>query len=173
METGLVNNTIPTAYRQLVLSSKAFANEDWIPSIYTCDGLNVNPSISISKIPAETKSLAIIMEDPDVSGESFCHWVTWNLPVTNYIMENEGRGAQGINDFRRNHYYGPCPGKGIEHYVFRVFALDAIINMPLFAGRKELEKAMEGHIVAIGEITGKYKRVDFIGHVHRLKQQAY
>ncbi|HEY0749749.1 MAG TPA: YbhB/YbcL family Raf kinase inhibitor-like protein, partial [Chitinophagaceae bacterium] len=78
----------------------------------------------------------------------------------------------GINDFRRNHYYGPCPGKGIEHYVFRVFALDAILDMPLFAGRKELEKAMGGHILATGEITGKYKRVDFIGHVHRLKQQA-
>ena len=145
-------------YKLLELSSDSFVQNGLIPSKYTCDGVDANPSIHIDNIPEEAKSLAIIVDDPDAPNGSFCHWVTWNIPVTHEIKEKEKKGAQGMNDFGRHRYNGPCPPSGTHRYNFKVYALDCSLNIPVSSDKMNLEQAMSDHIVAFGILTGKYKR---------------
>ena len=145
-------------YKLLYLESKGFREGEMIPAEYTCDGTDINPPIDIENIPSGEKTLAIIVDDPDAPGGDFCHWVVWNIPVTHSIKEREKRGAQGMNDFSRHKYNGPCPPSGTHRYNFKVYALDVILDIPVSSGKMDLEQAMSDHIIAFGVLTGKYKR---------------
>lgn len=147
-----------TASSTLVIKSPAFEDNEFISSKYTCDGVNVNPEISIGEIPKNTKSLAIIVDDPDASSGSFCHWLMWNIAPKNSIKENSAPGIQGRNSFGENKYDGPCPPSGKHHYHFKVYALNTKLNLLVSTDKNELEKAMRDHIIARGELVGLYKR---------------
>lgn len=147
-----------TAGTTLVIKSPKFLDNEFISSKYTCDGLNVNPEISINEIPKNTKSLAIILDDPDAPNGSFCHWIMWNITPKNSIKENSAPGIQGRNSFGENKYDGPCPPSGKHHYHFKVYALNTKLNLLVSTDKNELEKAMKEHIIARGELVGLYKR---------------
>ena len=98
-----------TIIKNLVVQSIAFANNGHIPPKYTCEGENINPPIEISDIPEDTKTLAIIMEDPDAPAGDFTHWLSWNISPAEEITENTNQGVSGINDFGKTGYAGPCP----------------------------------------------------------------
>jgi Raf kinase inhibitor-like YbhB/YbcL family protein len=145
-------------YKQLKVSSTAFKSEDMIPSKYTCDGSNINPPLDIENIPEEAKCLSLIVDDPDAPAGIWVHWVVWNIPVTHHIKENKVHGAEGINDFQQHHYGGPCPPSGTHRYFFKVYALDALLDLPSKTNKLQLEKTMSEHIIAFGELVGLYKR---------------
>ena len=145
-------------YKKMEVTSALFNHHDFIPRRYTCDGKNVNPSLDLGQIPRKTASLAIIVDDPDAPVETWVHWVMWNIPLTHRVEENSAPGVQGINDFGKNIYSGPCPPKGTHRYFFKVYALDRTLDIPQTSGKGELEKAMAGHIIGFGELIGLYRR---------------
>ncbi|HWQ04035.1 MAG TPA: YbhB/YbcL family Raf kinase inhibitor-like protein [Longilinea sp.] len=155
------------AMQTITLSSPAFANGQPILEIYTCDGKNISPALQWSGVPAEAKSLALIVEDPDAPMGTFTHWVFYNLP-SNLAGLNEGvprlatltnLGVQGLNDFRKTAYDGPCPPAGKAHrYYFRLYALDLDPLLPDGLTRPKLLGQMQGHILAQGEWMGTYQR---------------
>jgi hypothetical protein len=147
-----------TSTGTLTLSSPAFRNKGDIPEKYTCAGSNVSPEIQIGNIPSAAKSLALIVDDPDAPGSTFDHWIMWNIPVTDKIAENSSPGTQGLNGKKENKYCGPCPPKGLHHYHFRVYALDAQLDIPAKSDKAALMKAMEGHILASGKLVGTFKK---------------
>jgi Raf kinase inhibitor-like YbhB/YbcL family protein len=144
-----------------------FKDGTTIPDVYTCKGKDISPSLSWKEIPAGTKSIALIMDDPDAPGGTFVHWVLYNVPENTQKLP-EGiqhdktlpdGSMQGITDFGRTGYGGPCPPPGKPHrYYFKIYALDSKINLPPGALKKQLENEMSGHILAKGEIIGIYKR---------------
>lgn len=148
----------------LLLKSSAFKEGEAIPSHHTCDGANVNPLFEIRNIPDRTKSLALIVDDPDATdGATWDHWLVWDMdPKTQYISEDTipAGAQQGINSFGKTAYGGPCPPKGAKphRYVFSLYAIDIIINLPEGATRSELETAMEGHVLDEAKLTGHYGR---------------
>ena len=145
-----------TNYKYLRLETESFQAGGMIPSRYTCDGKNVNPQIRIDNIPENAKSLAVVVDDPDGVNGNFCHWVLWDLPITDVVEEGEHRGIPGRNDFGFYKYNGPCPPVGTHRYYFKVYALDVILNLCSEAGKTELEKAMRDHVVGFGFLVGKY-----------------
>lgn len=150
----------------LKLVSDNFKNGEYLPPKFTCDGTNVNPSLEISNVPAEAKSLVLIMEDLDAPVGSFTHWLMWNIdPQVKVISEDSlSEGArEGINDFGKNKYSGPCPpsadGKGIYHYVFKLYAIDfKADSLSLNTGKEKILKLITGHILAKTELVGLYQR---------------
>ncbi len=148
------------------LTSKAFDNNKTIPSQFTCDGKDISPALSWSQPPADTKSLALICDDPDAPGKTWVHWVVYNLPPSTRFLPEAiplGRkipdgGFQGINDFKKLSYGGPCPPGGTHRYFFKVYALDKILDLEPGATKTELEAAMKGHILDGGELMGYYSR---------------
>jgi Raf kinase inhibitor-like YbhB/YbcL family protein len=144
--------------KTLSVKSPAFSNNDFIPSNYSCEGSNINPELTISEIPKDARSLALIMDDPDAPKGTFDHWVMWNIPVTEKISENSVPGAQGKNGKNENKYTGPCPPSGTHHYHFKIYALDTKLDLPISTDKKALLKAMEGHIIGSGELIGLYKK---------------
>ncbi len=148
------------------LTSKAFDNKGIIPPQFTCDGQDISPPLSWSKLPAETKSLALICDDPDAPGKTWVHWVAYNLmPSTHFLPEAvaagskiSGGGLQGVNDFKQLSYGGPCPPGGTHRYFFKLYALDQILNLQPGATKAELEVAMKSHIIDQGELMGYYSR---------------
>ncbi|HVM86977.1 MAG TPA: YbhB/YbcL family Raf kinase inhibitor-like protein [Puia sp.] len=147
-----------TNYKILKVSSSAFNNNHVIPGKYTCDGENVNPPLSIEQIPANAKSLAIVVDDPDAPAGTWVHWLMWNIPLTYHIKENEASGIQGMNDFSRQNYGGPCPPNGTHRYFFKIYVLDNLLRLPVTSRKEQLEKVMNGHIIAYGELIGLYSR---------------
>ncbi|HXF44325.1 MAG TPA: YbhB/YbcL family Raf kinase inhibitor-like protein [Candidatus Paceibacterota bacterium] len=156
--------TLQKEMEKLTIKSSAFKNNDSIPPKYTCDGDNVNPLIEILNVPKEAKSLALVMEDPDATGGvTWDHWLLWNIdPQTNYIEEdNVPSGAvQGRTSFGSARYGGPCPPRGSKphRYMFRVYALDTVLNLAEGEPKSALLKAMEGHVLAEGLLIGLYER---------------
>lgn len=147
-----------TIISTLVVKSSSFNNNEFIPSKYTCDGLNINPDIIVDEIPENTKSLAIIMEDPDSPNGTFCHWLLWDILPKSSIKEDSAPGIQGRNNMGENKYSGPCPPSGKHHYHFKVYALDTTLSfLPSNTDKKEFEKAIVGHSIAWGELIGLYK----------------
>ena len=141
--------------------SSAFEDKQMIPPKYTCDGENINPPLQISNIPTETQSLALIVDDPDAPSGDWIHWLVWNInPAIKLITEDKSpQGAiQGTNDFNKQNYGGPCPPSGIHHYQFKIYALDTLLNLPSSSRKKDLEKAMENHILDKTLIVGLYQR---------------
>ena len=145
-------------YKVLNISSEAFEDRGFIPVKYTCDGSNWSPPLNIEHIPPDAKSLALIVDDPDAPSGTWVHWVMWNIPVTHHLKENEAHGKQGMNDFRKNSYGGPCPPDKAHRYYFKVYALDSLLNLPAGTKKGDLEKAMSGHIIGFGELIGLYSR---------------
>jgi hypothetical protein len=143
------------------ISSPAFQNNGDIPQKYTCDGIDVNPPLKIDNVPSETKSLALIVDDPDAPMGTWVHWVVWNIdPKTAEIQEDAvPKGALlGVNDFRKNDYGGPCPPSGRHRYFFKLYALDRILNLGMTAKKADIESAMKGHILSEAQIIGLYAR---------------
>jgi Raf kinase inhibitor-like YbhB/YbcL family protein len=145
---------------KIKLTSSAFSHKEFIPSKYTCDGENINPPLDIDHLPEGTKSLALIVDDPDAPKGVWVHWVVWNIPVELHIKENHVPGNVGINDFHLYNYGGPCPPSGTHRYFFKVYALDTLLDLPRDTDKLRLEKQMHHHIIAVGELIGLYKRGD-------------
>ncbi len=145
-------------YKLMKVSSAAFAEGGSIPSRYTCDGVDVNPPLQIEQIPGSAVCLALVVDDPDAPGGDWVHWLAWNIPLTPHIRENEMHGIEGVNDFRVRDYRGPCPPSGTHRYYFKVYALDKLMDLSSGSRKPQLEKAMSGHILGFGELTGTYER---------------
>jgi Raf kinase inhibitor-like YbhB/YbcL family protein len=146
---------------ELKIASPAFVNNGYIPARFTCDGTDINPPLEISNVPAEAKSLALIVDDPDAPVGIWVHWVVWNIdPATREIAEDNvpRNAAPGKNDWKRNTYGGPCPPSGVHRYFFKLYALNTRLNLGTGTTKRELEKAMHGHILASAELIGLYKR---------------
>ena len=146
---------------ELKLSSTAFQNNGFIPSKYTCDGRDINPPLTIENVPPGTKSLALIVDDPDAPMGTWVHWVSWNIaPDTREIKENDAPkgAAAGLNDFKRQSYGGPCPPSGTHRYFFKLYALDTALDLPSGTKKTDVEKAMKGHVISEAQIIGLYKR---------------
>ncbi len=146
----------------LSISSQAFGHHEHIPSKYTCDGVDVNPSLIIENLPTGAKSLALIVDDPDAPSGTWVHWVVWNIaPGIKEIREHSipPGAVQGMNDFRKLDYGGPCPPSGTHRYFFKLYALDAVLSLKPGSNKAALEGAMKGHILAQAELVGLYKRM--------------
>ena len=146
------------SYKRIGISCAAFKENDFIPLRYTCNGKNVNPALNFDNIPKEAKSLAMIVDDPDAPAGTWVHWIIWNIPVTHHLKEDHAPGIQGLNDFKKNTYCGPCPPKGTHRYFFKVYALDSTLEISENSNKAVLEKAMAGHILGFGELIGLYKK---------------
>jgi Raf kinase inhibitor-like YbhB/YbcL family protein len=152
--------------KTMIIESNNFRHHEMIPSKYTCDGVNISPSLQWSGFPVETKSFVMINDDPDAPAGTWVHWVLFNIPVSvTYLEENFSYGNRrekqilaGINDFRKLAYGGPCPPSGTHRYFFKIYALDILLDLKEGASKSQIEKAMAGHILASGELTGLYKR---------------
>ena len=142
---------------KLTVSSPAFINNDKVPPKYTCHGEDVNPQLDIDELPEGTKSLVLIVDDPDCPIGDWVHWIVWNIIPTNTIRENSVPGVEGMNDFNKHSYGGPCPPSGTHRYFFKVYALDSELSLPVHTRKRELLQAMTGHILAKGEIVGLFK----------------
>ena len=137
-----------------------------IPAKYTCDGDDMSPPLKWVGAPEGTKSIALISDDPDAPVGTWVHWVLWNLPPTARELA-EGVPAkpqlpdgtrQGVSDFGRPGYGGPSPPSGTHRYYFKVYALDAMLDLPNSTRKADLLKAMKGHVLAEGQLMGKYSR---------------
>ena len=143
---------------ELKVTSSAFEHKGLIPRKYTCDGINVNPPINVEDLPEGTASLVLIVDDPDAPMGTWDHWVVWNIPLVRDIEEDSVPGVEGLNDFRKHSYGGPCPPSGTHRYFFKVYALDTELVLSPDSRKKDVETAMKGHILAEGEIVGLYSR---------------
>ncbi len=140
------------------LTSPEFANNGFIPQKFTCEGEDINPPLVMESIPAMAEKLALIIDDPDAPVGTFVHWVVYDIPVVSRIEENSIPGKQGINDFRRRNYGGPCPPSGTHRYFFKVYALDERLELAEGINKAGLEKAMKGHLLAKTELIGLYRK---------------
>jgi len=145
----------------IILTSAAFREGADIPRKYTCDGEDLSPPLSWSGIPQDALSLALIADDPDAPVGTWVHWVLYDIPPDREGLSAgvQGVGTEGVNDFRRFGYGGPCPPKGKPHrYFFKLYALDIELKLPAGATKEQVEQAMQGHILAQGQLMGKYSR---------------
>ena len=142
----------------LSVTSPAFGHNARIPAKYTCDGENVNPPLTIKGVPQETKSLVLIVDDPDAVTGMWDHWVVWNIPPTGNIAEATVPGTEGLTTYREHSYDGPCPPYGTHRYFFKVYALDTLLKLNSNAAKRDVEKAMQGHVLAEGALIGLYCR---------------
>jgi len=155
------------AAMNLQVESSAFQAGESIPKRYTCDGEDLSPPLSWSELPPGTESLVLIADDPDAPVGTWDHWLLFNIPAGARALHEtvpatlvvEGVGVQGNNGWHRVGYGGPCPPSGPAHrYFFRLYALDSVLELGPGANRKEVEGAMQGHILAQGELVGRYGR---------------
>jgi hypothetical protein len=143
----------------LSISSPAFNANTMIPAKFTCEGASVSPELHLRDFPSQTKTLAIIVHDPDAQMQGgFTHWVAWNIDPAKDIPEGFKGGVQGMNGAHKAGYMGPCPPTGVHHYHFMVYALDTRLDISANSGKADLETAMKGHILAQGDLVGLYKK---------------
>jgi Raf kinase inhibitor-like YbhB/YbcL family protein len=146
---------------EFALTSEAFTHGGEIPRRHTCEGEDVSPALSWSDPPAATRALALIVDDPDAPVGTFTHWLAWNIePTAGGLEEGRSAPAEGRNDFGTGGWSGPCPppGHGAHRYFFRLHALDAELEVGFRAERRELERALAGHVLATAELMGTYER---------------
>lgn len=155
------------APRSFELTSSAFDHGAPIPELYTCDGDDTSPALAWSGVPVETRSFALVCDDPDAPRGTWQHWLLYNLPAQAVELgtgvpatpELPSGARQGINDFGNLGYGGPCPPPGNPHrYFFRLYALDASLSLPPGVHRADLEAAMADHVLAVGTLMGTYQR---------------
>jgi Raf kinase inhibitor-like YbhB/YbcL family protein len=145
----------------LRVSSPAFPDNGSIPKKYTCDGQNVAPPIEWTGAPGQAKSVAVICDDPDAPSGTFTHWVLYDVPPSTHgLAEGQAIGTEGVNSFGRAGFGGPCPPKidHAHHYHFHVYALDVDSLGPAGLSKDDAVNAMDGHVMAEGELIGKYER---------------
>ena len=150
----------------MILTSPAFQEGQAIPARYTCEGQDVSPAMAWDEPPPGTASFALIVDDPDAPGKTWVHWVLFNLPAaTRSLPEAMPADAslrdgarQGVTDFGRTGYGGPCPPSGTHRYVFKLYALDTLLTLPPPATTSQLERAMDRHILARAQLMGTYRR---------------
>jgi Raf kinase inhibitor-like YbhB/YbcL family protein len=143
------------------LTSPAFDEGQQIPRKHSCDGENASPPLTWSSLPDDTRSLAIIVHDPDAPSGDFTHWVAWNIdPEAGGLAEGAHPPAEGTNGFGENGYGGPCPppGDGAHRYFHELFALDTLLDLQPESSPEQLEDAMEGHVLGGAELVGTYER---------------
>jgi hypothetical protein len=143
------------------LESSAFDNAQPIPSRHTCQGEDVSPPLQWTNVPEGTRSLALVVDDPDAPGGVFTHWIAWGLdPAAEGLGEGASAPREGQNDFGTSGYRGPCPppGHGRHRDVFRLYALDADLELGAGAAKAGLEQAIEGHVLTMAELVGTYER---------------
>ncbi len=142
------------------LTSPLFLNNGNFPAAFTCDGRETNPPLDIVDVPKEAKSLALVLRDPDAPAGTFIHWIMWNIdPATKQIRQDSvPQGAlQGMATSGKNGYVGPCPPGGTHRYVFTLYALDALLDLPASTTAGQLDAAMAGHILAQTDLHARYR----------------
>ncbi len=150
----------------ITVTSTAFDQGGTIPARYTCDGEDQSPPLQWQGLPQDTQSIALISDDPDAPMGTWVHWVIWNIPAQMTGLEENMASDktlpngiyQGMTDFQRHGYGGPCPPSGTHRYYFKVYALDTKLDIANRSTKADLLNAMEGHILDQGELMGKYKR---------------
>lgn len=144
----------------LQISSPDFKHNDYIPSRFTCDGEEINPTLSIAGVPEGTKSLVLIVDDPDAPNKTFDHWIVWNISPRETIQENSVPGIMGKNGKGESKYTGPCPPPptGTHRYFFKLYALDTMLDNEEGDDKATIEAAMKGHILVTAELIGLYAR---------------
>lgn len=140
------------------ITSPDFKNNELIPKKFTCDGEDASPGLLIEGIPQQAKSLALIVDDPDAPMGTWVHWVVYDMPPAGRIGQNSIPGKQGTNDFGKRNYGGPCPPSGTHRYFFKIYALDAMLDLKEGLSKKELEHLLQGHVLEKAELVGLYKR---------------
>lgn len=146
------------------LTSSTFRNGEAIPARYTCDGQDISPPLEWQDAPEQTRSFALICDDPDAPVGTWVHWVAYNLPASvkslpeGVTAANPAAGQQGQNSWGQSGYGGPCPPGGTHRYFFKLYALDIQLTLKAGAGKHQVLKAAEGHILAQAELMGKYSR---------------
>lgn len=156
--------------KSMKLESPSFQNQGEIPKKFTCDGKDISPALAWSDVPEGTKSFALIVDDPDAPDPAnprmtWVHWVLYNMPATARSLPEgvskkdlpEGT-LEGLNDWKRPGYGGPCPPIGTHRYFHKLYALDVVLPDLGLSTKAKLEKAMEGHVLAKDEIIGLYHR---------------
>jgi hypothetical protein len=141
------------------LTSPAFADGDTIPERFACEGDNVSPALAIAGVPQGSQSLSLIMHDPDALRGDFVHWLVGNIPVSNkHLLEGKtpDSAIQGTNDFGHDHYDGPCPPSGVHHYVFDLYALDAMLDLEDGAPEEDFRTAFAEHAIAKTTLMGRF-----------------
>lgn len=155
----------------LAFSEFPFASGESIPSEYTCEGANVSPSLKWTGGPEEAESIVLIVDDPDAPGQTFTHWVLFNLPgdakrlpreveIESNFADADPEPQEGANDFGDIGYGGPCPppGDGPHRYFFRLYALDTVLDLESGATKEQVTDAMDGHVLDHTELMGTYER---------------
>jgi len=142
------------------ITSSAFKHKSKIPSKYTCDDENINPPLELSGISRETKSLVLIMDDPDAPSKTWVHWVVYNIdPSTTRIEEDSASlGIQGMTDFGKLSYGGPCPPSGTHRYFFKLYALNTILDAPSSLTKQQVLEKVRDHVIEEAELVGLYNR---------------
>ena len=151
---------------ELDIKSSAFGEGEFIPIKYTCDGEDVSPPLSWAQLPKETKSIVLICDDPDAPMGTWVHWVLFGLsPDTLELPEGVshekevlGGAKHGLNSFRKYGYGGPCPPGGTHRYFFKLYAVDTQVDLNAGATKNEVLDAIKGHILAEGQLMGRYSR---------------
>ncbi len=149
------------------LTSPAFSQGETIPSKYTCEGENNNPPLTISDVPTGSQSLTLIMDDPDVPAyirpdKMYDHWVIYNIPPDTHKIQEMAKppGIEGKNTEGNASYTGPCPPDREHRYFFKLYALDKKLDLPRGATKKQVEEAMQGHVITKTELIGRYEKVN-------------
>ncbi|MHB9156077.1 MAG: YbhB/YbcL family Raf kinase inhibitor-like protein [Endomicrobiales bacterium] len=140
------------------VTSPDFANNGFIPERFTCEGDSVNPTLLPEDIPPGAKSLALIVDDVDAAGGGFIHWIVYDIPLVSRIEEDSIPGTQGTSSAKRKNYAGPCPPAGTHHYYFKLYALDAALDLPEGTPKDDVVKAMQGRIIGQAELVGLYRK---------------
>ena len=169
------NNGLPPGEKEnsvmsMIITSPSFKHNGMIPAIHTCDGPNYSPQLEWAGVPAGAKSLALIVDDPDAPDPEaprmrWVHWVLYDIPADSDGLPESTAAAslppgtmQGLNDWHRAGYGGPCPPKGRHRYFFKLYALDVVLPELKQPGKSALERAMQGHVLASSELIGLYQR---------------
>ncbi len=163
---GVPSQVATVGMEEMRLTSPAFAEGDAIPAQYTCNGADVSPPLRWNALPVGTRALALICDDPDAPLGTWVHWVLFNLPPSlGGLPEGvpaqktpEVGGMHGMNSWRRIGYGGPCPPSGTHRYYFRLYALDTLLNLDSNATAKDVQAAMQGHVLGMAQLMGRYSR---------------
>ncbi|MGM0439997.1 MAG: YbhB/YbcL family Raf kinase inhibitor-like protein [Chlamydiota bacterium] len=139
------------------VTSDMFNHNGFVPRKYTCHGSDINPPLTIKGVPEKTQSLALIVDDPDAPMGTWVHWVVYDISPKEDIAEDSVPGKQGVNNFHKYEYGGPCPPSGTHRFFFKVYALDKMLGLEEGISKEELLKAMEGHIIDQDELIGLYQ----------------